>query len=588
MQIELFDISLGTQISFLSKTAKNENDSKLSILVVASDGSIIFSKDHFASEDFEYTSWVFDTAQAVAYLQIDDVDSKILMEYFVIYNVKNVFERGVTFLRRENNSLYLDDMDSLDKYYQRNLYRPQYHFSAYKNWINDPNGLIFYAGYYHLFYQYYPHKAEWGNMHWGHAVSKDAISWRHLPIALLPNIKDQFFGGSFSGSAIEKNLQLTLIYTHHFEDARNKIKFQTSEFIENQELAMSNDGVHFICNSEPILYGADRPKEASKDFRDPKVWLDEDNKYKMILGSSYEEQLAVLIYSSDDLTSWTFEGPLYIEKNLQGRCIECPDLFPLGDKYVLFASVIEKIAGVEKHITRYHIGTYANNRFISEYSEIVDFGPSFYAIQTFVRQNERLGIAWLDSWQDNKKSTAKEFAGVMSLPFSLQLYGTKLQIKPLPQLEKLRKLPMIELNLDSSDYHNEVSPDSAFELKLSLKVASHTTSGHVVNLRLLAESSQEFIHIQLNLSQGEMALEISEHDRRVNYIHKLEVINGLVEMHLYFDRSTLEIFFADYTLRGSFRFYWQQPLSVVILDNNAQLDVGRCEIYNLKSIWGDI
>lgn len=588
MQIKLSAISHGTQVEFLSKAIHGANDTRISIRVVAKDGSMIFAKNSFASEDFEFTSWTFDTALTEAYLQIDDASSHLLLEYFIIYNLKDVFEAGVSFLRRENNCLYLDEKSSLGEYYQRNIYRPQYHFSAYKNWINDPNGLIFYGGYYHLFYQYYPHQAEWGNMHWGHAVSKDAVSWRHLPIALLPQIKDQFFGGSFSGSAIEKDQQLTLIYTHHFEDARNKIKFKTSDFIENQELATSNDGVNFIRRSNPVLYGADRPKEASKDFRDPKVWLDKDNKYKMILGSSYEQQLAVLIYSSEDLISWDFEGPLYIEKNLQGRCIECPDLFPLGDKYILFASVIENIAGVEKHITRYHIGSYANNRFISQYSEIIDFGPSFYAIQTFEHNNERIGIAWLDSWQDNKKSVAKEFAGVMSLPFTLRLAGNKLQIKPLSQLDQLRKLPMLEFNLDASDSYYEVNPHSAFELKLRLKMAPRSTHDSVINLRLVTGSNQEFINIQLNLSKGEIEFEISEHDRRVKYCHKLAVSGGNLDVHLFFDRSALEVFFADYTQRGSFRFYWQQSSMVVKLTNNAQFDLASCEIYNLKSIWGDI
>ena len=588
MQIELSNLTVGTQIVFLSKALHDESSTSISIRVIAEDGRIIFAKNSFGYEDFEYTTWTVNTALTSASLQIEDSKSHLLLEYFVIYNPKEVFESGVTFLRRENNCLYLDDLNQLNEYYQRNIYRPQYHFSAYKNWINDPNGLIFYNGYFHLFYQYYPHQAEWGNMHWGHAVSKDAISWRHLPIALLPQIKDQFFGGSFSGSAIEKDQQLTLIYTHHFEDPRNKIKFKTSDFIENQELAISDDGINFIRRDKPVLYGANRPKEASKDFRDPKVWLDKDHKYKMILGSSYEQQLAVLIYSSEDLISWSFEGPLYIEKNVQGRCIECPDLFPLGDKYVLFASIIENIAGVEKHITRYHIGEYADNRFISQHCAIIDFGPSFYAIQTFEYDNKRLGIAWLDSWQDNKKSTAKEFAGVMSLPFDLQLRGNKLQLKPLPQLKKLRKSPMLEFNLASSDYYHEVSPDSAFELKLSAKLPTQQKQDNFINLRLETDTEHEFINIKLNLLTGKIQLEISEHDRRINYCHDLETIDGFLDLHLFFDRSALEIFVADYTLRGSFRFYWQQPFKVVKLTNHAKLDRITCEIYNLKSIWGNI
>ena len=183
---------------------------------------------------------------------------------------------------------------------------------------------------------------------------------------------------------------------------------------------------------------------------------------------------------------------------------------------------------------------------------------------------------------------AKEFAGVMSLPFSLRLAGNKLQIKPLSQLDQLRKLPMLEFNLDASDSYYEVNPDFAFELKLRLKMAPRSTHDSVINLRLVTESNQEFINIQLNLSKGEIEFEISEHDRRVKYCHKLAASGGNVDVHLFFDRSALEVFFADYTQRGSFRFYWQQSSMVVKLTNNAQLDLASCEIYNLKSIWGDI
>lgn len=585
MRVKLLNIAKSAHIIFLSKVATNSANSNLAIRIINESGHLVFAKTQFTTENFEYTDWCFKTSLVQGYLEINDLEGVLLLEYLVIYDSNTVFEHGVTFLRRENNGLYLDDLNSLGNYYQRNIYRPQYHFSAYKNWINDPNGLIFHNGQYHLFYQYYPHKAEWGNMHWGHAVSKDAISWRHLPIALLPQIQDEFFGGSFSGSAIVKDEQLTLIYTHHFEDIRNKIKFQTSDFIENQELATTQDGIHFTRILPPILNGIDRPPQASKDFRDPKVWLDKDNKYKMILGSSYEDQLAVLIYSSTDLISWIFEGPLYIEKNIHGRCIECPDLFPLDDKYVLIASIIEVINGVAKHVTRYHIGKYANNRFTSQYNEIIDFGPSFYAVQTFDDLNGRQGIAWLDSWQDTKKSIAGEFAGVMSLPFSLRLRGTKLQMQPLSSLEALRKLPALEFNYAASNHRVAITPDSSFELKLRLKATSTATNIDRLKIKLTTTSEQEFILIQLNFASREIFLEISEHDRCVSYCQPLEIIDNTVEMHWFFDRSALEIFFADYTLRGSCRFYWQHPLKTLTLDNPSQCAIESWELYNLKSIW---
>lgn len=582
MKIRINKVNNSTHLCFLAKAPHANTKENLSISVVDDQNTQLFTQQCFNAEDYEYTHWQLPDHPTTVFLEICDPAGELSLEYFVLYDSRNVMDEGVKFLRRENDLLFWDDQQSFAKHYAKNRYRPQFHFSAYKNWINDPNGLIFHNGYFHLFYQYYPHQPEWGNMHWGHAVSKDGVRWTHLPIALLPQIKDVFFGGSFSGSALVKDNKLTLIYTHHFEDARNKIKFQTSDFIENQELATSDDGVVFLRNEEAVLKWTDRPKLASQDFRDPKVWLDQDNQYKMILGSSYEGQLAVLIYSSSDLVTWNFAGPLYIEKEIHGRCIECPDLFPVGDKYVLIASIIETINGSPKHVTRYHIGEYRNNRFVSEFNQVIDLGPSFYAVQTFNYAGERRGIAWLDSWQDDKKSTAKEFAGIMSLPFTLGIKDNKLQIKPLAELAQLRKLPAV---LSDQEKEFKICPESSFELKIRLKVARSTKS---VKIHLQTYSDSEYIAISLDLASAQIDCTISEQDRRVNYQQQIAIVDDYIDLHLYFDRSAVELFCADYTLRGSFRFYWETELQQLNL-LNYQLESGEsAELYNLKSIWGEI
>ena len=174
-------------------------------------------------------------------------------------------------------------------------YRLNYHLMAKSGWINDPNGLSYFKGYYHIFYQYYPYDSEWGPMHWGHARSKDLVHWETLPVALTPGESED---GCFSGSAIEYDGKLWLIYTgHHYTDPTDQ-----EQFYEDQNLAYSTDGIHFKkYEGNPVLR---TPVGNTKHFRDPKVWQDSDNFY-MVLGSQEENGLGrALLYRSKNLIDW--------------------------------------------------------------------------------------------------------------------------------------------------------------------------------------------------------------------------------------------------------------------------------------------
>ncbi|MFW5773456.1 MAG: glycoside hydrolase family 32 protein, partial [Tangfeifania sp.] len=210
-----------------------------------------------------------------------------------------------------------------DEYYDE-LYRPQFHFTPEKNWHNDPNGLVYYDGEYHLFYQYNPHGKEWGYMHWGHAVSTDLVHWEHLPVALYPdeNSEDKERCTAFSGSAIvdENNL-----LGKQQGEEKTLVAFYTSQHC-GQRIAYSTDKGRTWKKYEgnPII-GYDE----TDDARDPKVfWHGPSEKYVMVLyrkTSEDEKSKGVSVYTSENLVNWEWKSHVY-------GFYECPDLVPIQVK----------------------------------------------------------------------------------------------------------------------------------------------------------------------------------------------------------------------------------------------------------------
>ncbi|NNF34850.1 MAG: glycoside hydrolase family 32 protein, partial [Saprospiraceae bacterium] len=211
-----------------------------------------------------------------------------------------------------------------DSEYYSEQYRPQFHFSPESNWMNDPNGMVYYEGEYHLFYQYYPDSNVWGPMHWGHAVSTDMVHWEHLPIALYPDSLGLIFSGSAvidwnntSGFGSESNPPMIAIFTHHLMEGE---KAGRNDF-QYQSIAYSLDKGRSWTKYEgnPVV-----PNPGIRDFRDPKVIWDEENTQWVMTFAAYDK---VRFYTSKDMKEWEFTGTFGIDGD--DRLWECPDLFPM-------------------------------------------------------------------------------------------------------------------------------------------------------------------------------------------------------------------------------------------------------------------
>ncbi|MER2493183.1 glycoside hydrolase family 32 protein [Catenovulum sediminis] len=235
-----------------------------------------------------------------------------------------------------------EKVNAANSFHYQDHHRPQFHFTPQANWMNDPNGMVYHNGEYHLFFQYYPDDTVWGPMHWGHAVSKDLVHWEELPIALYPDEHGWIFSGSAvadvnntSGLGTKENPPLIAIYTYHNEPER----LAGSKNYQTQGIAYSLDNGRSWTpyKGNPVLIGPNIP-----DFRDPKVaWYEPDQKWIMTLAVDDH----VSFYSSPNLIDWKFESDFGIDAGTHGGVWECPDLIKMPvegsdeEKYVLLVSI---------------------------------------------------------------------------------------------------------------------------------------------------------------------------------------------------------------------------------------------------------
>ena len=301
---------------------------------------------------------------------------------------------------------------------------PAFHITGETGWINDPNGLIFYKGQYHAFFQYHPYDTKWGPMHWGHVVSDDLTNWKYLPVALVPE-NDFDKDGCFSGSAIVHNDKLWLLYTGVTENQGGDTVKQI------QCLAESDDGITF--KKHGIVIGEELLPEgyALCDFRDPKVWLHDGSFWCVVAARKIGGRGRILLYKSADLFNWSFAGDLF-GKDSAGTMIECPDYNEdLG--CLLFCEQYQPSENgihLNIHSCRWCAGKidYSTGSFIEDARGIVDYGFDMYAPQTY--KGKQVLIGWLNMWDRNVPSAKYGFAGMLTAARSISIKDGALYQEP--------------------------------------------------------------------------------------------------------------------------------------------------------------
>ena len=431
----------------------------------------------------------------------------------------------------------------------RNNYKLLYHLYPEQGWMNDPNGLCFFKGYYHVYYQY-SKEAVGGLKYWGHFRSKDLLNWESLDIFLSPD-KDFDKSGVYSGSALIHEDKLYIYYTGNVKESGDYDYIYEGRQ-HNTVLVVSEDGMS-TESRQVVLYNKDYPADMSCHVRDPKVFA-YDGKFYMVLGArSKDDKGQVLVYESTDLYNWNYINSIKTDYDF-GYMWECPDLFLLDGKWVLLLSP----QGIERkefeaqnvYTNGYFIldGDFRSEYTLSEYRDL-DFGFDFYACQTFEKDGKRYMLAWMGmpDAQYTNPTVKYGWQHCMSMFRELNLKHGRIVQVPAREYKKLRKghkvlrsegmlsfeteNPCLEINISDIDIGN----NAGFGISIfdTLELIYDVPSGEFV-----------LIHTDKNKSAYGRT-------KRVLPLQK----NELKKIDIFLDASCAEIFVNDTSGVLSTRYY---------------------------------
>lgn len=488
-------------------------------------------------------------------------------------------------------------------------FRLQYHFTPPQNWTNDPNGLVYYKGEYHLFYQFNPFGAKWGHMSWGHAVSSDLVHWQDLPVAL----EEENGIMIFSGSAVVDEQNSSGLCTAHGADRSCLIAIYTGHRPERQtqNIAFSNDRGRTWTKykNNPVI------DLRLKDFRDPKVmWYARGRKW--VMTAALPDQHKVRFFESLDLIHWqalSDFGPA----GATGGIWECPDLFELpvaegGRRWVLIVNINPgAIAGGSG--TQYFIGKFDGSRFINENrpSEALwlDYGKDYYAAVSYFGHkpgdDRRIMIGWFSNWQYANDTPETGWRGAMALPREITLgqtrQGVRIRQKPVRELEQLRQAMPQAVAIPAVG-----KPMTLKEAGRLLQAAGNSKSLELEMAFLPGEARRYGIKV-LGRAQNGTLVGI-DHDKNEIYIDRTRSGNvgfnkafsgkqtaplpreSTVKLHLFIDRSSIEVFVDGGAVVLADRIYpgANDTALSFFAEDKQEPRVVSLQLWRMRSIWNNL
>lgn len=435
-------------------------------------------------------------------------------------------------------------------------YRQHFHIQTPAGWLNDPNGLCYFKGYYHVFYQFHPYSAEWGPMHWGHVRSKDLVHWEQLPVALVPGDPEDS-GGCFSGSAIVKAGRLYLIYTgHHYYGDHD-----LDHFWENQNVAYSDDGIHFTKYAGNPVISA--PQDNTKHFRDPKVWL-YDGQYYLVIGSqdAVDHLGRILLYRSADLLHWQALGPIFRSKDAstEGYMWECPDFFRLNGQDVLVCSPMGIKATPHRFLNENQVAyftgqlDYQQPHYAGGKLAEVDCGHNFYAPQSFLTPDGRwVQFGWMSSFSQSMPEQADGWAGCLTVPREVILTDHHLGTIPVKELASLRQATLFDQPL-IVDRTNELSQGGQHcEVQLTVPFADGGQFSWA-----LVTGDHPLVSLDYNHESGWVTVhQDGQKSDRYAHLGPVDQLN----LQILVDTSSVEIFINHGAATFTERYYTEEPVT---------------------------
>ena len=483
--------------------------------------------------------------------------------------------------------------------------RPAYHFTARTGWLNDPNGLSFYNGEYHLFYQYHPYSTYWGPMHWGHAVSSDLIKWKYLPAAMAPDTEYDK-SGCFSGTAVTlDDGRHLLVYTSCGDSAGDPTG--RGRWLQTQSLAILNDNNEYVKYAgNPVIAEIDLPEDADPyEFRDPFVWKAGDGTYRMLAASGRASEAAgrehdggtyIIMYRSRDGLNWG-DGKVFFEDDRRiGVMWECPNFFPLGGRHVLIASPMDMKAEEGEAVGSirfpkgnnvcYIIGKYdeSSESFIPDTDnagryryEPVDGGLDFYAPQVFLAPDgRRIMIGWMqDPKPANTESNGRRHSGIfgqMTVPRELGLKDGRLIQIPVREIEAYRTKEAVYSSVSLTETWKELEGIRGRVMDISLEI-SYQASCDNFAMRFAADGTH-FTELRMDCRKSLIAIDRSSSglDESIPSERTIKVrdCNGSIRLRILLDRWSAEIFINDGEQVISMTYYTDLSAKDILFKANGE------------------
>lgn len=474
-------------------------------------------------------------------------------------------------------------------------YRPQIHFSPKAHWMNDPNGMVYNNGVYHLFFQYYPGSTIWGPMHWGHATSTDMIHWQEQPIALYPDSIGYIFSGSAvidknntSGFGEDNKAPMVAIFTQH-DTVGEKEK---NNIYQNQSIAYSiNNGKTFIkYNHNPVL-----KNPGITDFRDPKVmWYEQQHKWIMTLATKDH----ITFYSSPDLKDWKKESEFGKEAGAHGGVWECPDLFSFDDNgKTIWVLVVNLNPGGPNggSATQYFVGDFDGKVFtpFNTNTKWLDYGPDEYAGVTWSNTgNRKIFLGWMSNWLYANIVPTSVWRNAMTIPRELKLkhVGNDIFVssEPVKELDKIESIPVRLKN---------VQVDKSFDLSAKTKVEFpcrvdlNFENANDFTIAILNDAGEKLL-IGYDKKQNEYFIDRTKSgntdfykDFAAKHVAPRLINNQKLNLSLVIDVSSVELFADNGLTVMTEIFFPSKPYNHILLQSPKNISVQSLSYSKLNSIW---
>lgn len=488
---------------------------------------------------------------------------------------------------------------------RRNRWYPSFHIASQAGWINDPNGLVHYGGRWHVFYQLNPYSVKWGAPHWGHVSSADMLHWRREPVAFAPSL-EQEKDGVFSGcAAIGDDGRVRMFYTGHrwangHDDSDGDWQVQMLAEPDDETLtSFTKRGMVIDCPVEDVNH----------HFRDPKVWKHAGRWYMTFGVSSREWRGQIWLFSSSDLASWKYEGVLFEHPDPDVYMLECPDFFPLTDRYgrqkwvIGFSAQGARPSGFDNRNANnagYMIGSWEPGAPFEPQTEFRpwDCGHNFYAPQTFSTgdgdpcgEPRQLMYGWMSQFVDPVPMQEDGWCGQLTLPREVRL-GAEGDIvtPPAREMEGLRldTTSFGDIRLEANEERVLVPDGQAVEIEIVIDLSASCAERAGLRLHCTPDGSFTALHFDAQLGRivlDRAAAARGDRGYRTAPLSAAELDDGAISLRVFVDRGSIEAYVnGGRQVLSSYSFPSEGPREVRLSAESGCATFRNVLVHNLASL----